>query len=147
MGHTALKSIRLDVAIENLVTSHTVVMEGLTWWPDLRDEAAESDCFLALVYRFDPPLNDEEERRHQFAWKLWELDAQDDVGTEYDCSIGGVGTRGGDREIHPAPPPTATTLILSAATPRVGATGELVQSHVVQRFAVDLRTGTVNSMG
>ncbi len=80
-----------------------------------------------------------------FAWKLWGLDVQDDIGTGYDCSTGGVGSSGGDREIHPAPPPTATTLILSAATPWVAATGELVDSHVVRTFAVDLHKGTVNS--
>jgi len=69
----------------------------------------------------------------------------DDVGTDYDSSTGGLGTSGGDREIHPAPPTRAETLTLSIGTPLLGWDGHPGPSQVVGQLIFDLKSGTVVS--
>jgi hypothetical protein len=141
MGHETASALHpvipLDLDVGPLVGDHRVVLESLAWFPDLLDDA-DDRYYLALSYRFVPPLADEEQFSRDFPWKVWELTVEDDLGTVYDANTGGVGPRGGDREIHPAPPELARVLTLKIGTPRMSRDGEVTASSVVKRFQIDL---------
>lgn len=129
--------IPLDLDVGPLVGDHRVVLESLAWFPDLLDDA--HDCYyLALNYRFVPPLSDEERFSRDFSWKVWELTVEDELGTVYDANTGGLGPQGGDREIHPAPPEHARVLTVKVGRPLMTREGEVTASSVVKRFQIDL---------
>jgi len=139
----ATRSIDIDVDAGPLVGDHRVVLRALGWFPDLLVESdSDSPEYLDLSYSFEPRLT-EEERMSSFPWKVWELQVDDDLGTDYDASTGGLGPGGGDREIHPAPPTGAASLTLSVGTPSVSPAGDYRVSQVVKQILVDLRTGRV----
>lgn len=136
--------IPLDLDVGSLVGDHHVVLESLAWWPDLLDDAGDR-FYLALTYRFVPPLSDAEQFSADFPWKVWELTVEDELGTAYDANTGGLGPQGGDREIHPAPPEHAQTLTLTVGTPRLSPDGQIIASRVVKRLQIDL-AGPSHSM-
>jgi hypothetical protein len=100
--------------------------------------------YLDLSYTFEPPLT-KEERSTDFPRNVWVLEVSDDVGTDYDSATGGLGVAGGDREIHPAPPASATTLTLSIWTPLLGWDGQPRPNQLVDQVTIDLRTGQVTA--
>jgi hypothetical protein len=119
-----------------------VILKAVSWFPDLLDESSDTSEYLDVSYRFEPPLT-EEERTTDFPRSVWDLHVRDDVGTDYDSSTGGLGTTGGDREIHPAPPTGAEKLTLSIGTPLWAWDGNPHPSQVVAQLIVDLKTGQV----
>jgi len=121
-----------------------VILKAVSWFPDLLDESSDTSEYLDVSYRFEPPLT-EEERTTDFPRNVWDLHVRDDVGTDYDSSTGGLGTTGGDREIHPAPPTGAETLTLSIGTPLFAWDGRPRPSQVVGQLIVDLKSRTVVS--
>jgi len=143
----ATRSIPINVDVGPVVDRHRVVLQCLSWFPDLLAEGVQPVDYLDLAYRFVPPLTEEERYSASFAWKVWELRVQDELGTNYDASTGGLGPQGGDREIHPAPPSQATVLTLSVGAPRVSAAGEQRPIRIVKQIQVDLTTGTVSTLG
>jgi len=138
------RSIPIDFDAAPIVGDHRVVLRALSWFPDLLDESSDTAEYLDLSYSFEPPLT-EDERMTDFPRNVWDLHVRDDIGTDYDSSTGGLGTSGGDREIHPAPPTGAETLTLSIGTPLFAWDGHPHPSQVVAELIIDLKTGEVVS--
>ena len=138
----SIRSIPIDFDAGPIVGPHRVILRALRWFPDVWRKYSGRHVYLDLSYSFEPPLT-EEERSTDFPRNVWMLQVSDDTGTEYDSSTGGLGTSGGDREIHPAPPPGAKTLTLSIGTPLFGWDGQPRPSQVVEQLTVDLKTGQV----
>jgi hypothetical protein len=136
------RSIPIDFDAGPIVGHHRVILKALSWFPDLLDESSDTSEYLDLSYSFEPPLT-EDERMTDFPRNVWDLHVRDDVGTDYDSSTGGLGTSGGDREIHPAPPIDAETLTLSIGTPLFAWDGHPHPSQVVAHLTIDLKTGQV----
>jgi len=127
-----------------LVGEHHVILDELGWFPvSWRQDDEAFGGYMALRYRFDPPLSKEERYSRDFAWKVWVLTVTDDAGTIYDSATGGLGPTGGDREIHPAASPEATKLTLRVGTPYVTPDGRMQSSEAVAEVNVDLKTGEV----
>jgi hypothetical protein len=137
------RSIPIDFDAGLIVGPHRVILRALRWFPNVWAVRSGSREYLDLSYSFQPPLT-EEERSTDFPRNVWTLTVSDDIGTDYDSSIGGLGTSGRDREIHPAPPTRADTLTLSIGTPPLGWDGQPRPSRVAEELIVDLRTGTVS---
>ena len=136
------RSIPIGFDAGPIVGHHRVILKAVSWFPDLLDESSDTSEYLDVSYRFEPPLT-EEERTTDFPRNVWDLHVRDDVGTDYDSSTGGLGTTGGDREIHPAPPTGAEKLTLSIGTPLWAWDGNPHPSQVVAQLIVDLKTGQV----
>jgi hypothetical protein len=138
------RSIPIDFDAGPIVGHHRVILKALSWFPDLLVDIEDDkgDEYLDISYRFVPPLT-EEDRMTDFPRNVWDLHVSDNVGTDYDASTGGLGTSGGDREIHPAPPTGAETLTLSIGTPHFAWDGHPHPSQVVAHLIIDLKTGQV----
>ena len=143
---SSTRSIPIDFDAGQIVGPHRVILRALRWFPNVWAVRPGSREYLDLSYSFQPPLT-EEERSTDFPRNVWTLTVSDDVGTDYDSSTGGLGTSGGDREIHPAPPTRTETLTLSIGTPLLGWDGQPRPSQVVEQIIVDLRTGQVSPSG
>jgi hypothetical protein len=136
------RTIPIDYDAGPIVGPHRVILKAVSWFPDLLDDSSDTSEYLDLSYSFEPPLT-EEERMTDFPRNVWDLHVRDDVGTDYDASTGGLGTSGGDREIHPAPPTGAERLTLSIGTPLWAWGDNPNPGQVVAQLSIDLKTGQV----